>query len=263
MTMKKIALGVEYDGHNFSGWQIQRANIRTVQQVVENALSSVADSDIRVHCAGRTDTGVHASGQVVHFETDVHRDMRAWIWGSNSNLPTDACVLWAKEVESDFHARFSARKRRYRYVILNRPIRPTYLAFRTTWIYRELNVEKMQRAANYLVGEHDFNAYRAIGCQAKSSIRQIHTLRITRQGQFVIIDVEANAFLHHMVRNIAGVLIDIGCGKQTENWARQILEGKDRTLGGVTASSCGLYFMHVTYDSRYDLPQSNDNPYFI
>jgi len=253
--IQRIALGVEYDGHGFCGWQLQKEGQRTVQGAVEEALSSVADKPVRVICAGRTDTGVHGAEQVVHFDTDVVRSNRSWVFGANSNLPKDVCILWATPISSEFHARFSARKRRYRYVIFNRHVRPTYLAHRTTWEYRPLDAACMQEAANYLVGEHDFDSYRAIGCQAKSPVRTVNYVNVSRHGEFVLIDIEANAFLHHMVRNIAGVLMDIGAGKEEPVWAKQILEEKDRTKGGVTAPPYGLYLTGVTYEDEFDLPQ--------
>jgi len=253
--IQRIALGVEYDGHGFCGWQAQKEGQRTVQGAVEEALSSVANKPVRVICAGRTDTGVHGVEQVVHFDTDVVRSNRSWVFGANANLPKEVCILWATPISNDFHARFSARKRRYRYVIFNRNVRPTYLAYRTTWEYRPLDAARMQEAANHLVGEHDFDSYRAIGCQAKSPVRTVNYVNVTRQGEFVLIDIEANAFLHHMVRNIAGVLMDIGAGKEKPIWAKDILEKRDRTKGGVTAPPYGLYLTGVTYEDEFDLPQ--------
>jgi len=253
--IQRIALGVEYDGHGFSGWQAQKEGVVTVQGTVEAALSKVANESIRVICAGRTDTGVHAAEQVVHFETEVERKNRSWVYGANANLPDDVCILWAKPVSSEFHARFSARRRRYQYVIFNRQIRPTYLAYRTTWEYRSLDEGRMQQAANYLIGKHDFNAYRAISCQANSPVREVYGLKVTRKNEFIFIDIEANAFLHHMVRNIAGVLMDIGAGKCEPVWAQEILDTKDRTQGGMTAPSAGLYLTGVSYEDGFDLPQ--------
>jgi len=252
---QRIALGVEYDGSAFCGWQAQKEGVDTVQEAVEAAISQVADERLRVICAGRTDTGVHGAEQVVHFDTTAQRSERSWVFGANANLPKQVCILWASPVSDDFHARFSARKRRYQYVIFNRPVRPTFLAYRTTWEYRPLNETRMQAAANYLVGEHDFNAYRAVGCQAKNPIRTVNYVRVSRRGELVYIDIEANAFLHHMVRNIAGVLMDIGAGKHPPEWARDILETRDRTQGGITAPPYGLYLTGVSYDEEFDLPQ--------
>lgn len=256
---RRIALGVEYDGHEYCGWQVQKHDSNSVQQVLEQALSMVADHSVRVICAGRTDTGVHASEQIVHFETTAKRSERSWVYGANRNLPKSVCVLWAKPVSDDFHARFSARRRRYLYVIFNRQVRPTYLAYRTTWEYRPLDENKMHEAAQVLVGEHDFNAYRALGCQAKSPVRTVYELNVFRKGPYVFIDIEANAFLHHMVRNIAGVLMDIGAGKQPVDWARQILETRDRTQGGITAPPFGLYLTNVFYEDDHAIPR-NEQP---
>ncbi len=250
----RIALGIEYDGQPYCGWQYQDHS-PSVQAVVEKALSAVADGPVRVVCAGRTDTGVHATGQVVHFDTRVQRAAKAWVLGSNTNLPPSVRVLWAQSVSDEFHARFSARRRRYRYVILNRHIRSALLAGRTTFEYRPLDVEPMQRAANLLLGEHDFSSYRAVACQAKSPVRTLYRLDVTRNRDLVLLDVEANAFLHHMVRNLAGVLMKIGAGEATPEWAAEILEKRDRRLGGVTAPPDGLYLMQIDYPAQFELPQ--------
>ena len=242
----RIALGVEYDGSRFCGWQIQ-PRARTVQACIEEALSRVADQPLRVHCAGRTDTGVHALGQVVHIETDARREARSWVFGANSNLPSDVCVLWARGARADFHARFSAIARRYRYLILNRPARSGLWASKITWERRQLDAERMSAAALCLRGEHDFSAFRSPGCQAKTPVRTIHRIEVRRSGPIVAIDIEANAFLHHMVRNIAGMLLAIGRGEAMIGWAREVLDGRDRTLGGVTAPPEGLYLMAVCY----------------
>jgi tRNA pseudouridine38-40 synthase len=249
----RIALGIEYDGRPFCGWQYQE-NSPSVQAAVEQALSSVAAQPIRVICAGRTDTGVHAAEQVVHFDTSVQRDDKAWVMGTNVNLPRSVSVLWTHTVRDTFHARFSAARRRYRYVIFNRHVRPAFLAGRVAFDYRPLDEARMQDAAQYLLGEHDFNAYRAVACQAKSPIRTVYRLDVTRQDELILIDIEANAFLHHMVRNIAGVLMTIGAGEQAPVWAKQVLEGRDRNLGGVTGPPDGLYLMEVTYPDEFGLP---------
>jgi len=251
----KIALGIEYDGSDFSGWQVQEGKVRTVQGCLEQAVSKVADHPVQVYCAGRTDAGVHASGQVVHFDTSAQRAERAWVFGINANLPKDVCVLWAQPVADDFHARFSARRRAYRYVIYYREVRPTFLAYRVTWSHRALDVTRMQEAARHLLGEHDFSSYRAVACQAKSPVREIYKLDVTRQGDYLFIDVEANGFLHHMVRNIAGVLMAIGRGEQDTEWSRQVLAARDRTLGGVTAPPYGLYLTRVDYPIEFAIPQ--------
>ena len=250
----RIAAGVEYDGSAFCGWQYQD-HAPSVQAVVERALGKVANEPLRVVCAGRTDSGVHAAGQVIHFDTTAERDEYSWIRGTNSNLPDSVRLLWTRQVDDSFHARFRAYRRYYRYVIFNRAVHPAYLHRRVSWEYRPLDETLMQQAAQHLLGEHDFSAYRALACQAKSPVRTLHQLDVQRRGQFVILDLAANAFLHHMVRNIAGVLMRIGAGEAEPNWARQVLEQRDRTLGGVTAPPDGLYFMQVDYPDDYVLPR--------
>lgn len=251
----RFAMGIEYDGSSFFGWQIQNT-YPSVQQVVEQAISSVANTNINVVCAGRTDTGVHAAEQVIHFDTDVERSDSAWLKGTNANLPKSVSVLWVKPVTEQFHARFSAETRRYRYIIFNREVRPAFLGGRVSWDYRQLDEIKMQKAANTLLGEHDFNAYRTVACQAKSPVRNLMRLDISRNNELVFLDVEANAFLHHMVRNLAGVLMSIGAGEQAISWAWEVLQTRDRRSGGVTAAADGLYLMKVNYPVEFDLPQS-------
>ncbi len=252
----RIALGVEYDGSHFNGWQIQDdPKVRSVQAKVEKALSQVADEPLNCLCAGRTDAGVHASGQVIHIDTEVERSMRSWVFGSNTNLPADVCLRWAKVVPDDFHARFSARQRHYRYIINNQSTRSALWAGRATWFFRELDVDKMQQAAQHLLGEHDFSAYRAKGCQAKNPIRTITKLKIHRQADQVFIDISANAFLQHMVRNIAGVLMSIGCGKAHVDWSLEVLKSQNRAEGGVTAAPHGLYLTQVDYPDYPELSQ--------
>jgi len=249
----RIALGIEYNGTPFSGWQIQEDS-HTIQGCLEEALTTVADHPIRIICAGRTDAGVHAMGQVVHFDSDAGRDTYAWIAGTNANLPKEISVLWAQPVSDEFHARYSALNRCYRYVIFNRKVRPSILASRVAWEYRELEETRMVDAARYLVGQHDFTSYRDSACQAKSPVRDVMKLEVMRHGQFIFIEVVANAFLHHMVRNIAGVLMEIGAGKKEPRWAKQVLEAKDRTLGGVNAPPDGLYLMNVAYPEEFAIP---------
>jgi tRNA pseudouridine38-40 synthase len=250
----RVAVGIEYDGSKFNGWQFQENGV-SVQEQVEQALSGVANHSVRVVCAGRTDTGVHAIGQVVHFDTPSQRSERSWVFGCNANLPKSVTALWAREVDEEFHARFSAQKRRYRYVIFNRNVRPTFLAYRVTWEHRPLDVERMNQAASHLLGEHDFSAYRASECQAKSPVRTVYHLAVTRKDDLVFIDIIANAFLHHMVRNVAGVLLAIGAGEQSVDWSRQVLQSRQRALGGVTAAPYGLYLMEVDYPSKFELPK--------
>ncbi|MEK6550194.1 MAG: tRNA pseudouridine(38-40) synthase TruA [Pseudomonadota bacterium] len=255
----RIAAIVEYDGSGFSGWQRQD-DVPTVQQSVEEALTRIAAAEIRVVTAGRTDAGVHASAQVIHFDTHVERTPRAWAHGANSYLPPGVAILWAGRVADDFHARYSATGREYRYVILNRSIRPTYLARRVTHEYRPLDVARMQVAARSLVGTHDFTSFRAVECQAKSPVRELRRLEISRQGELVIVHVAANAFLHHMVRNLAGLLMAIGAGEHAPEWARDVLDARDRTVGDITASPDGLYLSRIDYPPAFGIPRSDAAP---
>lgn len=250
----RIALGVEYDGSGFCGWQTQ-TGVRTVQACLEHALSNVAAEPVQLVCAGRTDAGVHGVGQVVHFDTNAERTPRSWILGTNSNLDHDVTVRWAQVVPDGFHARFSARRRHYRYLIANRMVRPAIGRRRMDWIHRTLDEELMTAAARLLLGEHDFSSYRAVACQARNPVRTVYRLDVQRHGDLVIIDVEANGFLHHMVRNIVGVLTAIGCGEQAPEWAREVLEHRDRALGGVTAPAAGLYLIGVEYPEDFRLPR--------
>jgi len=250
----RIALGLEYDGSAFKGWQIQQAGVRTVQSCLERALSKVADHPVSVICAGRTDAGVHASGQVVHFDSPARRSDYAWLMGGNTNLPDDISITWAQVVPEDFHARFSALARRYRYTILNRPCRSALHRQRATWHYKPLDAERMQAAAACLRGEHDFTSFRAVGCQSHSPYRHVFDLTVERHGEFVVIDIEANAFLHHMVRNVAGVLMAIGSGDRPAEWTQELLAVRDRTQAGVTAPPDGLYLLAVRYGDVFGLP---------
>ena len=249
----KIALGIEYDGSKFNGWQSQDHG-RTVQTCIESALTFVADEKISVQCAGRTDTGVHAIHQVVHFETSAKRESHSWVFGANSQLDDDVNLLWAIQAIDDFHARFSAIGRAYRYIILNRTARSSIQANKVTWECRQLDIDRMQQAAVALTGEHDFSAFRAIACQAKNPVRNLSRLDVKRAGDYVVIDVYANAFLYHMVRNIAGVLMEIGAGKQPVTWAGEVLATRDRTLAGMTAPADGLYLVQVVYPEKYTIP---------
>lgn len=250
----RIALGIEYDGSRFSGWQRQ-AHATGVQQVLEEALSKVADHPVDVVCAGRTDAGVHATAQVVHFDTASVRAPRAWILGATSNLPREVCVTWAQPVADDFHARFSATGRQYRYIIFNRRIRPALLRDRVCWEYWPLDADRMAEAARCLIGEHDFSSFRAQGCQARHPLREIYSLEIQRHGEFIYLDIAANAFLHHMVRNIAGTLLAVGRGDEPVEWVRNVLEARDRTRGGITSSAAGLYLVQVRYPERFGVAQ--------
>ena len=259
--MSRIALGLEYDGSAFAGWQAQ-SHASGVQSALEHALSIVADHPVEVMAAGRTDAGVHAAMQVVHFDTPSSRSERSWILGANSNLPKQVAVLWTREVPAGFHARYSAFARRYCYVISNRPIRPALGIDHVSWVREPLDVEPMQDAARHLLGEHDFSSFRAAGCQARTPMRNVHDIRIERRGALIALTVTANAFLHHMVRNIAGVLIEIGAGERPPSWAAEVLAARDRTRGGVTAQPGGLYLVGIHYAAALQLP-SEAPPWFI
>ena len=250
----RIAAGIEYDGSAFAGWQTQ-PHAPSVQDAVELAFSAVADHPVSVVCAGRTDAGVHALGQVVHFDTAARRRQRSWVLGANSNLPPSVNVCWTREVPEAFHARFNATARSYRYVILNRWVRSAVHARRATWVHEPLDAEVMQRAAMHLLGEHDFSSYRALACQARSPVRTIEYISVRREDEWLYLDVTANAFLHHMVRNIAGVLISIGKGDRPPDWTREVLEYRDRALGGVTAPPEGLYFIGPRYPDEFAVPR--------
>jgi tRNA pseudouridine38-40 synthase len=249
----RIALGIEYDGTGFFGWQ-RLAHGPNIQAQVEAALSFVANHEIAVTCAGRTDAGVHARCQVVHFDSDAARDERAWTLGANTRLPVGISVLWAKPMPVDFHARFSARARRYRYTLLNRAIRPALEARYVSWERRPLDAQAMHRAAQALVGEHDFSAFRAISCQAAHARRAVHEIAVSREGEHVHVDIEANAFLHHMVRNIVGSLLEVGVGERPVEWIAEVLACRDRTQAGATAPSQGLTFIGPRYPAEWALP---------
>ena len=248
----RIALGIEYDGTNYFGWQRQ-AEGRTVQGCVEQALSRVADHPVGVVCAGRTDTGVHATGQVVHFDTQSIREPVNWVRGCNANLPADIRVQWATQVPDSFHARFAAVQRHYRYVILNRPNTSALLCNRVCQEYMFLDTASMAAAGRQFLGEHDFSSFRAAACQAKSPVRTIYELEVARSGDFVYLDVRANAFLHHMVRCIAGVLIAVGRGEQQPAWVAELLAARDRTASGFNATPAGLYLVAVRYPPEFAL----------
>ena len=250
----RMAAIIEYDGSGFCGWQWQEG-ARTVQGCVEEALGRVANEPVRVTVAGRTDAGVHACAQVIHFDSNAARSDHAWLRGANSNLPPEIALLWAAEVAPGFHARFSATGREYRYVILNRSVRPSFLARRVSHEYRPLDVARMQSAAGQLIGTHDFSSYRAVQCQAKSPVRELRRLDFERRGDIVIMTVAANAFLHHMVRNLAGVLMAIGAGERPERWACEVLDARDRTVGGITAPAEGLYLTVVEYPVNDGIPR--------
>lgn len=242
----RIAVGIEYDGTAYSGWQRQRSGVG-IQQRVENAVAAVADERVDVVCAGRTDAGVHASGQVAHFDTSAERSERGWLLGVNSNLPDDINLTWVRPVPDDFHARFSATARSYRYRILNRLVRSALERHRAWWVHQSLDADAMHEAAQALIGEHDFSAFRAAGCQASTARREVTAISVVRNGDWLTLDVTANAFLQHMVRNITGTLVRIGAGEEPVAWAGDVLAGRDRTRGGIAAPPHGLTLVRVTY----------------
>jgi tRNA pseudouridine38-40 synthase len=246
----RIALGVEYDGTDYCGWQAQ-PDARSVQQTLEAALSRVADHPVRVHCAGRTDAGVHALEQVVHFDSEARRTERAWVLGGNVNLPRDCAVTWARPVPPHFHARYSALARHYGYRIFTRATRSALERDRALWVHRPLDLARMQEAAAALVGEHDFTSFRALTCQAKTPVRRVLYLDLAPMDSGIDLRVGANGFLHHMVRNIVGVLLAIGRGEAPVDWTRELLELRDRTRGGVTAPPQGLYFVRADYPAEF------------
>lgn len=253
---QRIALGIEYNGSLFNGYQLQSKGTRTVQGELEKALSKVAAEPIRLTCAGRTDTGVHATGQVVHFDTSVQRKLKAWMLGGNTNLPRDVAIHWVREVSEDFSARFSATSRSYRYILFNRKIRSAVFQHNVAWSFDHYDETAMHAAAQSLLGEHDFSAFRSSQCQAKHAVREMQSISVKREGDYIMLDIQANAFLHHMVRNIMGTLMVIGRGEQPVTWMREILQRQDRKLAGMTASAAGLYLVNVEYPEEFGLPES-------
>lgn len=262
--MKRIALGIQYDGRQWQGWQTQ-PHRKTVQDTLEAALAKFCQQSVATVCAGRTDSGVHAIEQVVHFDTEAERELFAWVRGLNAFLPATIAVRWAAEVagatqasgaEQDaFHARFSAQARTYHYLIYNHPVRSPLWSGRSGWVFRPLRVEAMQTAAQALIGTHDFSAFRAAECQAHSPVRTMHTITLQRQGELILVTLKANAFLHHMVRNIVGSLIQVGIGNAAEAWVGEVLAARNRDLAAPTFSPDGLYLAKIDYDARWNLPQ--------
>jgi tRNA pseudouridine38-40 synthase len=253
--MHRIAVGLEYDGRAYAGWQSQ-ASLPSIQALVERALSAVAAQPVNLVGAGRTDAGVHAAGQVAHFETSAARSARSWVLGTNTHLPRDVSVTWARAVPEHFHARYSAEARTYCYLICNRDTRSALATERATMIHHRLDDERMSAAAPALLGEHDFSAFRSAECQARSPVRRLEELSVERRGEWLLIRVTANAFLHHMVRNIVGLLVAIGHAKAEPGWARTVLEGRQRTRGAATAPPDGLYLWSVRYPRAFALPST-------
>ena len=251
---RRIAVGVEYDGTRYAGWQRQ-PGLASIQDCLESALATVADGPVSAAAAGRTDAGVHAAGQVAHFDTTADRPMRGWVLGTNSNLPPDIAVSWAMEVEPGFHARHTALARVYRYCFLRRATRPALLRDRVCWTRSELDAAAMHRAAQALVGEHDFTSFRAVECQSPTAMRHVDAISVAAEGPLVTIEISANAFLQHMVRNIAGSLLQVGTGEQPAAWIAEALAARDRTRAGVTAPSAGLYLWRVRYPPSLQVPE--------
>lgn len=258
------ALGIEYNGRDYNGFQRQK-DVVSVQGELERAISIVADENINIICAGRTDAGVHATGQVVSFDATKVRSMQAWTLGVNANLPSNIAVTWAQEMPQDFHARFSATARRYRYIIFNGRCRPGLgTGLVTHYHMGELDAQKMQTAAQCLIGEHDFTTFRGINCQSRTPNRDVHFVKVWRQGSYVIVDIAANAFLLHMVRNIVGSLLEVGSGKKEIGWISEIFLAKNRQLAAATAPSDGLYLVDVTYPAHFRVPRpENIGPLFL
>lgn len=259
----RIAAGIEYNGNAYHGFQIQSSGVPTVAAALEKAFSKIADHSIHIVCAGRTDAGVHASGQVVHFDTTASRSEKAWVVGTNSILPPDVSVRWVKVVSETFHARFTARGRRYRYVIYNDACKPAIGCEYITWQRNPLNVKKMQKASQYLIGEHDFTSFRSSECQAAQPVRIVRELNVTQNGPWIIVEIEATAFLHNMVRNIVGTLYEVGMGKQEPIWLKLVLDARNRVKAGATAPPTGLYLVDVTYPPEFDLPKMMLGPSFL
>ena len=261
--MQRFALGIEFCGSRYRGWQTQQAGILSVQQTLEQALSDIANHPVIVHAAGRTDAGVHASNMVVHFDTSAVRAERGWVMGTNTRLPPDIAIRWIKAMPDGFHARFKAHARRYRYVLLNQQFRPALLAGQVTHVHQTLNVANMQAAAAKLVGTHDFSSFRAVACQSNQPVRHVSHCQLIQHGQLLILDIQANGFLHHMVRNIIGVLLDIGTGEQPVEWIDHLIDVKDRKAAGVTAPPDGLYFINAYYPDEFELPDVPLGPVWL
>jgi tRNA pseudouridine38-40 synthase len=263
-AQQRIALTIEYDGSCFNGWQLQRGSeVNTVQSVLEQSVSAVAAAPVRLHCAGRTDSGVHATNQVVHFDSSARRDPRNWLLGCNANLPDSVVVKSAQAVAAEFHARFSALSRRYRYLIYNQEVRSSHGSAYLTWVRQPLDVQRMHEEAQALLGENDFSSFRAAACQSSTPMRHVDFVEVTAHRQLVVIDIQANAFLHHMVRNIVGALIVVGKGRCEAGWIAELLSMRDRTLAPDTAPAAGLYLVGVNYPPEYGLQTGAPGPVFL
>lgn len=261
--LHRIALGMEYCGTRLHGFQKQKSAVETVQAHLELALSTIAAEPVTLVCAGRTDAGVHATHQVIHFDTRAQRPQRAWVQGVNTMLPEAVRVRWAQEMPAQFHARFSAQARSYRYLIHSAPTRSAHSAAEVTWTQHPLDLAAMREGASHLLGRHDFTSFRASQCQAKSPVREVTRLDIARVGYLIVLEVSANAFLHHMVRNITGVLMAVGRGEHPPEWVKAVLDQRDRCAGGVTAPPFGLYLVDVRYPQAFQLPRCEPGPLLV
>jgi tRNA pseudouridine38-40 synthase len=261
--MQRVALAIEYKGTDFHGFQTQPNGVKTVQQALEKALSKVANEPITLVCAGRTDAGVHATNQVIHFDTLANRSPKAWLMGTRPHLPDTVGVKWAQDVTPNFHARFSALNRTYRYLISDAKTSSALLHDQITWSPRPLDIDKMREGAAHLVGRHDFTSFRATQCQAKSPVREIQYLHIIRRGDLIVLEVQANAFLHHMVRNIVGVLLSVAAGDKPAAWVGEVLAARNRSVGGVTSKPYGLYLVSVDFPAEFNLPKGSPGPLFL
>jgi tRNA pseudouridine38-40 synthase len=262
--ISRFALAVEYCGERYHGWQrLKGTNHLTAQAALEDALGFVAAEPIQLVCAGRTDAGVHATNQIVHFDTVAVRPAKAWVLGGNARLPADIRIKWAHPVNFDFHARFSARRRTYRYLIVNTPAQPAIAASQCLWVRKPLDVHAMQQAANYCLGEHNFNAVRSSICQAKNPVRTLYSFTITTFNDWVVVELCGNAFLHHMVRNLMGLLLPVGLGEKKPEWVRDVLDTCDRKQAGKTEAAKALYLVKVEYDKDYGFPVMAKGPFML
>lgn len=261
--MQRFAVGIEFCGMNYRGWQTQQPGVPSVQETIEKVLSTVANEPIVLHGAGRTDAGVHATNMVAHFDTQAQRSIYGWLRGSNSQLPKDISIQWIQEMDMDFHARFKAKARRYRYVIYNNPTRPALLHKQVTHIFTPLNVEKMIQAAKKFEGTHNFESFRAAACQSNQPVRHVKHCRLIPHGRYLVLDIQADGFLHHMVRNIVGCLLEVGQGQYEIDHIDEIFAAQDRKAAGVTAAPDGLYFIHADYPEEFKLPQIPLGPHWL
>ena len=261
--MQRFAIGIEFCGSQYRGWQTQQTGVPSVQLTVEQVLSRIANHAVAVHAAGRTDAGVHATNMIAHFDSHALRPERGWLMGANSQLPKDIAIQWIQAVNDDFHARFKAVARRYRYVIYNAPHRPALLAQQVTHVYQPLDVAKMMAAARKFEGTHNFNSFRAAACQSNQPVRHVQHCRLMQHGAYLVLDIQADGFLHHMVRNIVGCLLEIGRGEYDLDQIDAMFAAQDRRAAGITAPADGLYFVQALYPEQFQLPQVNLGPHWL